>query len=157
MPRTLTIPFGKSILRRRARDGEEIVNIVLVFLNACENQDRTDCRLPILLELPTRHRDFIAEPMLEGINMERYLATGLIEHVTCGGESGPPAKPCDFRRILEVRRQCVRYGVPFTFKQTGAVFIKDGRTYHIARKYQMSQARKSGCSYTLGAGNGSEP
>ena len=72
------------------------MNIVLVFLNACENQDSTDCRLPILLELPIRHREVISEPLLGGIDMEKYLATGLIEHVTCGGESGPQAKPCDF-------------------------------------------------------------
>ena len=41
----------------------------------------------------------------------------------------------------------MRYSIPFTFKQTGAVFIKDGKTYLIDRKYQMSQARKSGYSY----------
>ena len=127
----------------------------VTICSTCENQDRTDCRLPILLELPIRHREVIAEPMLGEIDMEQYLATGLIEHVTCGGESGPRARPCDFRWILKVRSQCVRCGVAFTFKQTGAVFIKDGRTYHIARKDQMSQARKSGCSYTPGAGNAS--
>lgn len=127
-------------------DGWEHVTIC----STCENQDRTDYRLPILLSLPIKHREVISEPMLEAINMEKYLSTGLIEHVTCGGESGAKARPCDFAWIKEIRRECVQYGVPFTFKQTGAVFIKDGKTYKIARKDQIPQARKSGCSYYPG-------
>lgn len=119
----------------------------VTICSTCENQDRVDFRLPILLDLPLKHRRVASEPMLEGINLERYLETGLIEHVVCGGESGPKARPCDYEWIKEVRRECEKYKVPFTFKQTGAVFIKDGRTYHIERKYQMSQARKSGISY----------
>lgn len=113
----------------------------------CDNQDRTDYRLPILLNLPIKHREVICEPMLGEINMEKYLGTGLIEHVTCGGESRNNARPCDFRWIQEVRRECIRCGVSFTFKQTGAVFIKDGKVYHLDRKLQMPQAKKSGYSY----------
>ena len=119
----------------------------VTICSTCENQDRADCRIPILLSLPIKHRQVISEPMLEEITMEKYLETGLIEHVTCGGESGPRARPCDLEWILKVRSECVRSGVPFTFKQTGAVFIKDGETYRIDRKFQMSQARKSGYSY----------
>ena len=119
----------------------------VTICSTCENQDRTDYRLPILLSLPIKHRQIISEPMLGEITMEEYLKTGQIEHVTCGGESGPNARPCNFDWILKVRSECVRYGIPFTFKQTGAVFVKDGKTYLIDRKYQMSQARKSGYSY----------
>lgn len=115
--------------------------------STCENQTVTDYRLPILLDLPIRHKRVACEPMLGEIHMERYLETGRIEHVICGGESGPRARLCDFRWVLELRAECVQYGVPFTFKQTGALFAKDGKLYHIARKDQMSQARKSGCSY----------
>ena len=125
----------------------------VTICSTCENQDRADYRLPILLDLPIRHRQIISEPMLEEIHFEKYLATGLIEHVTCGGESGPNARPCDFQWIKEVRRECIRHGVPFYFKQTGAVFIMNGKTYHIDRKDQMVQARKSGYSYTPGTGS----
>ncbi len=125
----------------------------VTICSTCENQDRSDYRLPILLELPIKHREVICEPMLEEVDIEQYLRTGKIEHVTCGGESGPEARPCDMRWVQELRRQCVRCGVPFTFKQTGAVFIKDGRTYRIERKDQMPQARKSGYSYTPGTGS----
>ena len=119
----------------------------VVICSTCEDQERTDYRLPILLSLPIKHRRVCSEPMLGEITMDKYLRTGLIEHVVCGGESGPKARPCHLDWILKVRAECVEHGVPFTFKQTGAVFVKDGRTYHIARKYQMSQARKSGYSY----------
>ena len=118
----------------------------------CENQDRTDYRLPIFLSLPIKHREVICEPMIGEINMEKYLAKGLIEHVSCGGESGDNARPCDLRWIQEVRRECIRCAVPFTFRQTGAVFIKDSRTYHLDRKLHISQAKKSGYSYVPNMG-----
>ncbi len=127
-------------------DGWEHVTVC----STCENQDRTDYRLPILLSLPIKHMNVASEPMLEAITFAPYLAAGRIEHVVCGGESGPDARPCRMEWILAVREECMRYGVPFTFKQTGAVFIKDGKTYHIERKYQMSQAKKSGLSYRPG-------
>ena len=128
-------------------DWEEGWNNVTIC-STCEDQERADIRLPIFLSLPIKHREIISEPMLTDLNIEKYLETGLIEHVTCGGESGQNARPCDFSWIMNVRAQCIRQKTPFFFKQTGAVFIKDGKTYHIERKYQMSQARKSGCSYT---------
>ena len=116
--------------------------------STCENQEMADYRLPILLSLPIRHRQVISEPMLGEITIEKYLASGLIEHVTCGGESGDDARPCRLEWILRVRSECIHCGVPFTFKQTGAVFVKDGRTYRIDRKYQMTQARRSGLSWS---------
>ena len=124
----------------------------VTICSTCEDRERADYRLPIFLKLPIKHREIISEPMLEEINIEKYLASGLIEHVTCGGESGDNARPCDFRWIQEVRRECIRCGVPFTFKQTGAVFIKDRKIYHIERKLQMSQAKKSCYSYIPGTG-----
>ncbi|MBR5426873.1 MAG: DUF5131 family protein [Clostridia bacterium] len=113
----------------------------------CEDQKRADERLPILLALPIRHKKIICEPMLGEIHIENYLASGQLERVICGGESGPDARPCRFEWIMSMRGQCVKYRVPFTFKQTGAVFIKDGRTYNIERRLQMAQAKKSGLSF----------
>lgn len=86
-----------SAFRRTGVDGWDHVTICAT----CEDQDRTDYRLPILLALPIKHREVICEPMLGEINMEKYLGTGLIEHVTCGGESGNNARRCDFRWIQE--------------------------------------------------------
>lgn len=117
----------------------------------CENQNRADYRLPIFLNLPIRHRMLIHEPMLERIEIRRYLETGLIEQVTCGGESGPEARICDYAWILDTMQQCVEHNVPFWFKQTGAKFKKGSRVYHIKRKDQMSQAEKAGVNYRFGS------
>ena len=122
----------------------------VVICSTCENQDRADHRIPFLLNAPIKHRMIASEPMLTELHIEKYLETGLIEKVVCGGESGPKARPCDFEWIKDVRRQCVEYGVEFYFKQTGAVFIKDGKTYHIERKFQESQARKAMMNYYPG-------
>jgi len=102
-------------------DGWDLVTIC----STCENQDRADYRLPILLESPIKHREIISEPMLGDIDIEKYLATGLIEHVTCGGESGSKARPCDFRWIQDVRRQCIRHGVSFYFKRKNGIIERE--------------------------------
>lgn len=109
----------------------------------CENQDRADYRLPFFLEAPIKHRQIICEPLLESIDMRRYLG-GWIEGVVVGGESGNEARLCDYNWVLDIRAQCVEKGVPFSFKQTGANFRKDGRVYRVPRRFQYSQARKAG-------------
>lgn len=124
-----------------------------------ENQDRADYRLPIFLSLPIKHKRICHEPMLEAIDIGKYLASGQIEYVLCGGESGDRARPCSYDWVLATREQCIRYGVPFHFKQTGARFIKDGKTYSVERKMQIPQARKAGIDYLLSnsyAGSGYE-
>ena len=112
-----------------------------------ENQDMADCRLPLYLTLPIRHKHICHEPMLGPICIEPYLASGQIEYVLCGGESGPRARPCRYEWVLDTRAQCIRQGVAFHFKQTGAVFVKDGRTYRIPRRLQQSQAALAGIDY----------
>ncbi|MCD2492424.1 phage Gp37/Gp68 family protein [Lacrimispora sp. NSJ-141] len=116
----------------------------------CEDQRRADERLPVFLELPIRHRGIVHEPMLESICIEPYLASGKIGLVICGGESGSGARLCDFGWILSTMEQCVKYDVPFHFKQTGAKFKKGNKVYHIERKDQMEQAARAGVDYRFG-------
>lgn len=120
-------------------DGYDNVTIC----STCENQEMADYRLPIFLSVPIKHKEIIHEPMLEAIDINKYLESGKIENVICGGESGDNARPCNYDWILNTREQCKKWGVPFYFKQTGASFIKDGKTYRIPRAIQMSQARKA--------------
>ena len=108
-----------------------------------ENQKMADERLPILVDLPIKHKEIIHEPMLEEINIEKYLATGCVENVICGGESGENARICNYSWIINTRNQCIKYNVPFYFKQTGANFMKDGKVYKVDRKDQMKQASKA--------------
>ena len=71
----------------------------------------------------------------------------LIKRINRDGESGPNARECHYDWILNTRRQCIEHGVTFHFKQTGAVFVKDGKTYHIERRFQQIQAEKAGIDY----------
>ncbi len=113
-----------------------------------ENQNRADYRLPIFLEAPIKHRFLICEPLLEGVNLNSYLSSGKIELVVAGGESGAEARTCRYDWIVSIRDQCVENNVPFHFKQTGAHFEKGGRTYHIERQVQHSQAAKALLDYS---------
>lgn len=121
--------------------GEGYENVTIC--STCENQQTADARLPIFLSLPMQHRQIIHEPMLEEIHIEQYLASGKIESVVCGGESGDNARLCCYDWILSTREQCIKYNVPFHFKQTGAKFKKDGKIYLIKRSLQMAQAKKA--------------
>ncbi|ULA64484.1 MAG: Phage Gp37/Gp68 family protein [Nitrospira sp.] len=47
-------------------------------------------------------------------------ATGGLNWVVCGGESGPRARPCDVAWIRSVVQQCDEAGVPCFVKQLGA-------------------------------------
>lgn len=112
----------------------------------CENQEMADERIPLLLNLPIKHKEIIAEPILEEINIAKYLQSGKIEQVTVGGESGNNARVCDYKWILSLKSQCERNKVSFYFKQTGAKFLKDGKVYNVPRCEQLKQANKSGIS-----------
>ena len=112
----------------------------------CENQAMADLRLPFFLSLPIREKTIVCEPMLEAVDFRAYLGPA-IEQVALGGESGDDARLMCYKWAADVSAQCREAGVPFWFKQTGARFEKDGRIYRIPRRYQFSQARKSGLSH----------
>ena len=111
-----------------------------------ENQKECDYRYPILKSLPLKQFFVVCEPLLSEIDMSAYLDEKT-QSVTVGGESGHNARPCNFDWILKIREQCISKNVPFTFKQTGANFIKDGKIYRIKRKYQHSQAKVAGINF----------
>ena len=115
--------------------------------STCETQDRANYRLPILLDLHIKHKAIICEPLLEQINLSRWLHPS-IEEVVVGGESGKNARICDYDWVLDIRDQCMEQHVPFHFKQTGAKFIRNGRLYHIQRKDQHMQAAKAGIDFS---------
>ncbi len=86
--------------------------------------------------------------MLGPVDLEKYL-NGSICEVACSGELGINVRPLDYEWVLDVRCQCMNKGIPFQFHQTGAYFIKDGRMYHIPRRFQAAQARKAGIDYKI--------
>lgn len=108
-----------------------------------ENQDRAEYRLPLYCSAPLNHRIIICEPLLGPINLRSWLATGRIDEVIAGGESGPNARPCDYEWILSLRAQCQAAGIKFSFHQTGSLLRKEGQLFHIPRKLQHAQAHKA--------------
>ncbi len=113
----------------------------------CENQKRADERLPLFNSLPIKHKIIICEPLLEEIDLTNHLNSS-IEEVIVGGESGENARLCDFAWVMKLRQNCIEKNIPFTFKQTGARFIKDGKLYLIKRQFQHSQAKKANINTT---------
>ena len=124
-------------------DGYENVTICCTV----ENQKCADYRLPIFKATPIKHKIIICEPLLERIDLQLYDIGSWAEQIVAGGESGKEARPCNFDWILELRNLCVKNNVSFWFKQTGSKFVKDGRTYNIARQFQHLQARKAAINF----------
>ena len=115
----------------------------------CENQKMADYRLPIFKKLGIKYKTIILAPMLEKMDVSKYLGSDIYE-VNVSGESGssPQIRALDYDWVLDIRNQCIKANVNFGFHQTGARFIKDGREYRIERKYQISQAKKANIDFT---------
>ena len=90
-----------------------------------ENQNTADKRLTIFNTLPIKHKNIIAQPLLEKIDIEKYLAD--VELVLVGGEQDKNARVLDFDWVLNLHKQCNRHNVPFQFRQTGTKFFIDGK------------------------------
>ena len=118
-------------------DGYPNVTIAVTI----ENQRQADLRLPIYTRLPIQHKCILLEPLLEKVDIRKYL--GNVEELVVGGESGPEARPCDYAWVLDLREQALEKNINFTFKQTGANFIKDGKSYRLDRRFHASQAKKA--------------
>jgi protein gp37 len=107
-----------------------------------ENQETADYRLPIFMDLPIKHKQITAQPLIGNIEIEKYLNG--IELVVVGGESDKNARPLNYEWVLNIREQCINQKVDFEFRQCGTHFIKDGKEYSLNVRALMSQARKAG-------------
>lgn len=119
----------------------------------CENQKMADYRLPIFKKLGIKYKTIILAPMLERMDISRYLDDDIYE-VNVSGESGSSPqiraqiRALNYDWVLDIREQCIKANVNFGFHQTGARFIKDGKEYRIERKYQISQAKKANIDFS---------
>ena len=111
-----------------------------IFFNVtCENQYRADKRIPILLKLPFKHKGIMTAPLIGPIEIDNFLSSGQIEQVIAGGENYDGARPCNFDWVKSLSAQCHKHDVSFYFIETGTVFVKDGKTYHIPNKRLQSE------------------
>lgn len=120
-------------LAQRWMDGYPPTN---VWLGATvEDQRRANERIPELLKVRASVRFLSCEPLLERIDLSRWLdedETGfvrLIDWVIIGGESGGGARPFDLAWALDLIGQCRDGGraaaAPFV-KQLGANIVENG-------------------------------
>lgn len=93
------------------------------FNITCENQKRADERIPILRELPVKHKGIMCAPLISEIHIENYLAEGWIENVQADGERWRNARPCHYTWAKSLSDQCREANVRFTFIGTGSNFI----------------------------------
>lgn len=95
---------------------------------SCEDQQRANERIPLLLACPAVVHGVSAEPLLGLINF-REIATGGgwinafergLSWVIVGGESGPGARACEYEWLFSIVKQCAGAGCACFVKQLGS-------------------------------------
>lgn len=144
------------LLTKRIKRASEIIgkteelsmeNNIWPGVTVC-NQQEADEKIPLLFEIPSAVRWISIEPMLESIDIRRYLKPGQkffdalssvcsgilreevpkvpfrkpdgLDWVVLGGETGPGARPMNTDWVRLVMDQCQATDVPFFFKQWGS-------------------------------------
>ncbi len=116
-------------------------NVIMVF--TAENQKRADERIPILLELPFKHKGIMCAPMIDKITLEKYLKSNNIEIVLVDGENYDGDRVLSYDWVKSLYDECLKYNVRFDFVGTGNYFKKDEKIYHIPKAYQRVMALRS--------------
>ena len=104
-----------------------------------------DFKLSIFQNLPIKHKCITAQPLLEKIDIEKYLDA--IELVVVGGESDINARVLNYDWVLDIREQCIRKKVDFEFRQCGTYTIKDGKKYKIQTRDLTKKAKLANINY----------
>ena len=119
----------------------------VIVCTTIENQKKADYKLSIFNNLPIKHKIITAQPLLENMDIEKYLND--IEEVVVGGESDINARVLDYDWVLNIRRQCINKNVSFTFRQCGTNFIKDGKLYKLQTRDLCKQAKLAKIDYKV--------
>ena len=82
-----------------------------------EDMARARQRIPVLQSVPAVVRFLSCEPLLEGLDLNPWLARGGVHWVIAGGESGPGFRPVDADWMRSLRFQCIASGTAFFAKQ----------------------------------------
>ena len=121
--------------------GNGYENVIMCF--TAENQSRADERIPILIDLPFKHKAIMCAPMIGAITLDKYLKEEHFETVLVDGENYDGHRPLYYDWVKNLYNECVKNNVNFDFCGTGNVFIRDGKTYSIPKAYQKVMALKS--------------
>ena len=99
-----------------------------------ENQKMADERIPIFEKIPCKHKGLTITPMLEKMDIEKYLSRYHYDIIECGGEeyfcilgTMDVIRPLYFDWVKDVCDQAKRTNTRFLFLHPGSKFIdKDG-------------------------------
>lgn len=117
-------------------------NNVFICVSA-EDQKAIDFRASILIDLPIKKKGLFLSPLLEEVDIAKYLESGEIRIVSVGGESYKGARECNFNWVLKIKNQCEKFNVVFDFHQTGSNFVYNGKRFMIPHHQEYSQAKKA--------------
>ena len=102
-------------------------------------------RIEVLSRIPAAVRFVSAEPLLEEVDLSRWLNKGALQWVITGGESGVRARPMQLDWARRLRDDAIAAGVPFFLKQlggrkgkrSGTEAVLDGETWFEQPKEQL--------------------
>ena len=105
-------------------------------------QEALDERVPMLYELPVAGYVISAQPLLEPLEMSRYLLKPNLKLVVVGCEmGGKNARPCDIEWIKDIHAACACYGVSsfVTRYRTPGGLIINAPTYNGRGSHEPSR------------------
>ncbi len=123
-------------------DGYENVSITALL----ETQKAADESLPEFMRQPVKHRRISFEPLLERVDISKYL-DNTTELVKVMGSFGMSETALSYEWVTCLRSQCIEAEVPFWFGSTGENFEKDGALYRIKKGFCYIQAQKAGLNH----------
>lgn len=126
-----------------------------------EDQQRADERIPLLLQTPAAVRFLSCEPLLEELDLRRWLCPERgprserearqhgdvvydpsdLHWVIVGSESGPKARPCELSWIRSIMHQCRAAKVPVFVKQLGSVWAAEHNRWICSDLLRASMTR----------------
>lgn len=84
-----------------------------VMIGVTVENNKSKNRIEDLLECDLVKNKFLClEPMLEEIDISKFLKTGKIDWVVVGCENGENARPCNIKWIEKIVKQSHKYNVP---------------------------------------------
>ena len=108
--------------RRMARVASQLDWPDNVWMGVTVESDAVTDRIDYLRDVPAATRFLSCEPLLTALP---GLKLAGIHWVIVGGESGPGSRAMLPEWATDIRNQCEGSGVPFFFKQAGAVLAKE--------------------------------
>ena len=121
--------------------GEGYPNVILAV--TVETQDLIEYRLPIFRDIPAKHKWLSCSPLIEPLNLEKYLKEEWIECVETCGEIGPMdvVRPTYYEWVEDLSNQCKKYNIRFMFMKIGLNFIQNNlRRSEVATCYHSPKA-----------------